>query len=249
MNQQQSPENVGMLYLAIIVIAAIFSLWWLGREWVIIPLIWLRLQECTLAFWVVTGLDKITGLWGWHLQHIAVSIHGYSQLLVPYLNVATAKKMSFEEFSGINNDVGSYVRYVVITILLFAAYLVYSRSETAKYRITHTMKSLRESEVVNWPQIQPILDLDLVKTDLNKGPWAMAQSPLGFCKKHKLIHKIDKDGYPVWGLYRDPATRLLTMQVGKQITDIDRLPIHTKALLVIFIARAVRKRKISDHFI
>ncbi len=38
-------------------------------------------------------------------------------------------------------------------------------------------------KVANWPQITPVLDLDLIKTDIDKGPWAMAMTPMQFCKR------------------------------------------------------------------
>jgi intracellular multiplication protein IcmP len=249
LNQQQNPDNVGFLYFVIILVALTLSLWWLGREWLVMPVVWLRIQECNVAYWFFLGLNKVTSLWGWNLHHVALSIQSYSINLEPFLSKSTAHKIAFHDFNQINNTVGSYVRYVVITVLLYLCYKIFTSSKIANYRITHTMKSLKSAEVTNWPQIRPVLGVDLVKADLNKGPWAMAQSPLGFCKRHKLVHRIEKSGYPVWGLHRDLAKRLLISQVGRQINNVERLPIHVKGLLVIFIARACRKRKVSDHFI
>ena len=127
--------------------------------------------------------------------------------------------------------------------------MVYKLSKASRYKTTYTMSSLKQAESSNWPQIKPVLGLDLVKADIDKGPWAMAQSPLDFCKQHDLVFQKEKEGYQVWGLHRAPALRVLTLQVGPRLSNLERLPIHMKALLVVFIARATRKRALSDKFL
>ena len=49
------------------------------------------------------------------------------------------------------------------------------------------MQSLMLQERGLWPQINAVSKLDLVAADINKGPWAMALTPMLFCKKFKLL--------------------------------------------------------------
>ena len=49
------------------------------------------------------------------------------------------------------------------------------------------MKTLKEHERNIWPHIIPVAKLDLVNTDIHKGPWAMATSPMNFAKRNNLI--------------------------------------------------------------
>ena len=42
------------------------------------------------------------------------------------------------------------------------------------------MNSLRNQENVNWKQVIPVSALNLTDEDIDKGPWAMAQTPMEF---------------------------------------------------------------------
>ena len=248
-SQQNNPDNMGLLYVALVLCAAVILLWVFGRQYVVYPVLWLRVQECHFAAFVCSHLDAVTSLFGWHIKHYAVEANQYAATLSEYLQKPYINKITIHEFQQANSTVGQYVRYPVMVLLLVLCWLVFSLSKSSRYNQAHTMKSLKQAEVENWPQITPVLGVDLVKADLNKGPWAMAQSPLAFCHSHNLLFPQEKNGYRVWGLHRDPAMRVLALQVGRQLTRIEQLPIHVKGLLVIFIGRATRKRKMADHFI
>jgi intracellular multiplication protein IcmP len=248
-SQQTNPDNMGFLYVSMILTAAVILLWFFGRAFVVQPVIWLRIQECHVASFFCSVLDPVTSIFGWHIKHYATEINSYITQLSYYSVQANADKIKLSEFSALNFKVGGIVRYPVIASLLIMCAMVYSLSKSSRYKQTHSMKTLKNLEASNWPQITPVLGVDLVKANLNEGPWAMAQSPLAFCHHHKLIFAQEKEGYRVWGLHRDPAMRVLSMQVGRQLIRIEQLPIHAKGLLVIFAARATRKREISDHFI
>jgi intracellular multiplication protein IcmP len=248
-SQQTNPDNMGFLYVVIILTVLVVLLWIFGRQWVVIPVTWVRVQECHLASFFCSTMDHVTTLFGWHIKHYATEADIYAKQLQAYLVRDNAHKIKLTNFFHINSTVGGYVRYPVMVFLAIFCLLVARLSKSSHYKQTHTMKSLKDLEVANWPQITPVLGVDLVKADLNKGPWAMSQSPLAFCHKHELISPKEKDGYSVWGLNRASAEQVLSMQVGRQLIRLEQLPLHVKGLLVIFAARASRKRKISDKFI
>ncbi len=248
-SQQTNPDNMGFLYVVIILTSAVILLWIFGRAWVVQPVVWVRIQECHLAAFLCSTLDYVTGLFGWHIKHYAADIDNYISQISFYSVKSNADTIKLAEFVALNFKVGNVVRYPVIVGLLIMCFLVYSLSKSSHYKQTHSMKTLKNLEVSTWPQIAPVLGVDLVKAKLNEGPWAMGQSPLAFGHKHELIFAKEKEGYRVWGLHRAPAMRVLTMQLGRQLIRLEQLPIHVKGLLVIFTARATRKRQISDHFI
>ena len=108
-------------------------------------------------------------------------------------------------------------------------------------------KILAKLESKNWPQITPVVNLDLIKTDIDTGPWAMALTPMQFCKRYKLLQEIkpvrqegmsrkDWDKIEVV-LKRGEANKLFAMQLGSLWMGVDKLPPHLKALFAAFAAR------------
>jgi intracellular multiplication protein IcmP len=248
-SQQNNPDNMGFLYLMIILTSAVLLLWFFARQWVVIPVFWIREQECHIAAFFCREFDFLTRIFGWHIKQHATAIDQYANAIHSYLVSDHAHKIPWDKFTAINSAIGRYARYPFMLLLLLFAALVYFLSKAARYKTTHTMKSLKHAEVINWPQIKPVINVDLVKADINKGPWAMSQSPLHFCKQHNLVFVKEKEGYQVWGLHRVPAASLLALQVGPRLGRFDQLPKYIKGLLVIFIARAARQRKLSDKFL
>jgi len=140
-------------------------------------------------------------------------------------------------------------KFIALLLLAFSVYLYFFHT-SSRFRQIYTMKSLRNVEHENWPEITPIMGMDLIKTPLMKGPWSMALTPIEFCKKHNLLTlKPDKEGKMTWHLLKAPAYRILTMQLGPLWSNPLKLPIHIQALIVIFTARAQRDRKIADQLL
>jgi intracellular multiplication protein IcmP len=108
------------------------------------------------------------------------------------------------------------------------------------------MKSLVELEKQNWPQITPVVGLDLLKQDVDKGPWASALTPMQFCKKNNLLEEykvIPKEGSRKdrgkieVALKRGLATKVFSLQLGPAWQGVNRLPPHARALFAAFAAR------------
>jgi intracellular multiplication protein IcmP len=109
------------------------------------------------------------------------------------------------------------------------------------------MKDLADLEKMNWPQITPVIGLQLDKKDIDKGPWAMALTPMQFCKRYKLLdeHKPQpREGMTrkEWNrievtLRRGQANRLFAIQLGAVWQGTKRLSPHGRALFAIFAAR------------
>jgi len=89
--------------------------------------------------------------------------------------------------------------------------------------------------------------LDLVKMDIDQGPWAMAMTPVQFCRKHKLLEEFrrgrqegvsrrDADRVEV-NLKRGEANKVFALQLGPKWEGYSRLPPYAKALFAAFVAR------------
>src|SRR3990167_7680599 len=78
----------------------------------------------------------------------------------------------------------------------------------------------------------------------------MAALPLDFCKRHDLLAwEEGKDRKKTWTLREGPAESLFVLQMGPLWKGSDALPIHIKALLVVFVARAQREHQVADDLL
>ncbi|OGT31851.1 MAG: hypothetical protein A3E87_02310 [Gammaproteobacteria bacterium RIFCSPHIGHO2_12_FULL_35_23] len=170
------------------------------------------------------------------------SLHLAKQIIITNDPVNLTEQQLF----FIANTVGNYLAIPVAIILLIFTFLLFRKSIGVRFRRIYTMKSLLKFENSNWPQTSPILDLDLITEDINKGPWAMAMTPMQFAKAHQLI-KVQKQTVQEGMLAKDikleailikpKALQLFTRQVGPMWQGVDALNMHTKALYAAFAAR------------
>ncbi|HAT2009989.1 TPA: type IVB secretion system coupling complex protein DotM/IcmP [Legionella pneumophila] len=164
--------------------------------------------------------------------------------------------VNWDQMVTVMRAVGDYMRYPVICILVVLAFVLYNSNVTLKYRKTYDMKSLRAQEQFNWPAIMPIVKEDLVSQDVNKGPWAMALTPMEFARKYNLLRKDDAlldNPVPgeemTAGIRRGDAKRVFTMQLGPYWDGFERCPPQAYALSAVFIARMNRDRDAANNIL
>jgi intracellular multiplication protein IcmP len=143
--------------------------------------------------------------------------------------------------------VGTYIRVPLMILMFVLAGVIYKGNAANVFRNTYSMKSLAEREYHNWPQISPVIGLDLVKTDIDSGPWAMAMSPMQFCKRYNLLQEVRPQRVEgmrrsEWDridvvLKRGETNRLFIMQLGGLWRGPDKLPQYARALFAAFAAR------------
>lgn len=168
------------------------------------------------------------------------------------------RNVAFTDLMNISNLVGDYYKYPVAITLGLLAVIVYFSQPTARYRRTYSMQALAAEEKKNWPQISPVVGLDLVKQDLTKGPWAMTLTPIEFAKRYNLVIQeriIPSDALLsnryqiVLSTKRGEAERIFSIQVGRLWVNPDQLNIQTQALFAIFAARINDAREASEAMI
>jgi intracellular multiplication protein IcmP len=216
-------------------------------------------------FWILVGTFAV-GWLVWHFAHeqIAMSVM-YVRLwearfislfvesassLVKTIEGTSPATMSFTDLANISTRVGDYLRYPIALLLGILTVIIYFSSATLRYKKVYSMRSLRTAEKENWPQITPVVNLDLVKEDINEGPWAMAASPMQFAKKHRLLQEervvsetdLLATEQVIATLRREEAYQVFALQIGRYWTSPEDLNIHTKALFAVFAARANRDR-------
>lgn len=210
------------------------------------------------AFWYVFKVQIIHFyflLKLWEIDFFSLFTHNLQDVRTYILSVDPAK-LNFDDVIKVGNAVGHYLRIPVVILIFVLALSIYFLNSTRLYKRTYSMTDLVKLEKANWPQITPIIGLDLDKKDIDKGPWAMALTPMLFCKRHNLLeeHKIQpKEGMTrkesnrlEVALKRGHANKLFSIQLGPLWQGVDKLPMHAKALFSVFAARYYSDSKAAE---
>ncbi len=230
----------------------------------------------TGVLWAIAGLFVMLGI-VWYVFKDQI-IAGYFTLKLWELDVlrlftssptiaqikstvqqAQVSTLTFEDMVTVGQIVGTYIRIPFTIILAVLAVIIYLGNSTRLFKNIYSMKSLAVCEKGNWPQISPVLSLDLVHTDIDKGPWAMAMTPVQFCKKNNLIEEYrrprqegslrrDGDRIEVM-LKRGEANKIFALQLGPKWEGVSRLPPYARALFAVFAARINADSKVAAQII
>jgi intracellular multiplication protein IcmP len=225
--QQQPGQDTGMGILW--AIAAIFALF---------GFIWYAFKNKIIGFYFTLKVYEINFLS--LFTHKLDDVKSMIQLTDP-------SKFTFQDMMKVGDAVGTYLRFPFVILLFALAFIVYFTNVTRVFKRTYSMKDLVHLEKTNWPQITAVADLDLIKTDIDQGPWAMAMTPMQFCKKNNLLeeHKRQmQEGMTrkEWNridvtLKRGQANKLFALQIGPLWQGADKLPPYIRALFAVFAAR------------
>lgn len=235
--QQDQGEGSGLLWI----IAAIFVfggiIWYVYKEHIISAYFHIKL-------WEINFIGLFTD-----------RLHDVRSFIV---NSNTAK-LTFKDVIKVGEAVGDIIRFPVVILIFALAFVIYFTNSTRLFKRIYSMGDLAELEKTNWPQITPVIGLGLEKQDIDKGPWAMALTPMQFCKRHKLLeeHKVPlKEGMSrkemnriEVSLKRGQANKVFAMQVGPLWQGIDKLPPYARALFAIFAARNQNDSKVSSDLL
>src|SRR3989338_862410 len=243
---QQADQTANFFWLIVLIIGSFLVLWWLDKKFVVMPIFWFRYYEIDFLQWLATTvwIPAATFL---HLPLPLPDLHALSSLK-NFIGTTDPAHATWKNFATINVLIGHWTRYLVMSILLILSAASYFRSG-AHFHHTYSMKTLRVVNEEMWPQIRPIADINLMKEDIDEGVWAMARTPLLFCKEHNLLSVTTTAGKKVWVVNQKASYRLISLQVGSLWTGLDALPIHVKAIALIFLARAMSQRPLSNRII
>lgn len=226
--QGQSDNSAGILWGTAAIFVFIGAIWYVFKKQIMAGYLALKLVEVNI-------LNSLTGNHYQSLQTLVISAK------------ANVGSLTLNDLLTIGTSVGNIIRYPFVILLFILAIAVYFGNTTRIFRRIYSMKSLSELEYHNWPQISPVIGLDLIKTDIDVGPWAMAMTPMQFCKRYNLLQEVRPErvqgmARSEWDrievvLKRGEANRLFIMQLGALWQGPDKLPPYARALLAAFAAR------------
>lgn len=237
--QQQSDNSLALLWGIGLCFAAAWLLWYFFHNQIAGFVLKLKIYEAYL----VAGF--------------ASSAQG----LVLRLQALSPAHLQASDLVNISMAVGHYLRYPVMAIMLIFALLIYNGRATLRFKKHYSMNTLVEAEKANWVQVTPVVRLDLVQTDIDTGPWAMALTPMQFAKQHRLIRleqvmptvatatTAASTHHLLVNLQREPARRAFVTQLGAYWQGVEYLPAPTRALFAVFAARAARDREAATRLL
>jgi intracellular multiplication protein IcmP len=246
-NGGQQGDSTSNLFWGIILIVILGLLaWWAWHTTLVTYLFYIKRVEYVAAVGFQDAYFVLVKYLHFPRPHMELSLEQWEL----FMQSTPASKVTLHEVSLLSHDVGVWFIVPSAAILLSCAYYLYFCDAMSRFTKEHSMKSLQKCAVKEWPQITPITQEDLVKAPIDKGPWAMAQLPLAFAQKHGFTHITrDKENKKRWAIDRVKAHRQFVLQVGALYKGVDALPIHLKAITVIFILRALHKRSEANKFI
>jgi len=228
--QPQSDNSLAPVWLTILLFVTLYIIWAVGHKYIVAMVFNLNvLQAKILSFFIDTS-------------ELSKNIY--------LMETIDPSSVSWGQMIDFTRSVSDYMRYPILVILVLFAFFLYKSNVTLKFRKVHDMKTLRAQEQYNWPAIMPVVKQDLVETDINTGPWAMALSPLEFARKYQLLKKDDvllDNPVPgqemTAGIRRGDAKRVFTLQLGPYWDGFEHCPPHVRALAAVFMARMNRDRE------
>lgn len=243
--QQQSGQDnsLDFLWAIALLIGGIILIWYFGKSYISTGVLYVRFYEIIAVNFV---LDLFTA--AMNFIGLSFSQSNLSELGV-YIRRNLGSEINFSDIANISTVIGNYTRYFFTLLTLLCAASLYFWGPTRRFRHIFDTKSLRNAEQINWPQITPVVKLDLVNTKLDDGPWAFALSPMNFCKKSNLLDIEEKGGKYSATLKRGAAYRVLSLQLGSRWVGVDALPMHLKALFAIFAMRINGDKKNAENLL
>jgi intracellular multiplication protein IcmP len=224
----QSDNSAALIWGVSALFATLIFIWWAFKKYIILIYLSIKSIETQLLNLVSNN----------HFAQLEQTIQAA---------LANPSTLVFSDLIKMGDGVGDWLRFPIVIMIFVLAVVVYLGNTTRFFTQIYSMRDFVKLEKQIWPQITPVVNLDLLKTDLDTGPWAMAMTPMQFCKKNKLLQEVRaerKEGMSRkdWDrveviLKRGEANRIFALQIGALWKGVDQLPPYARALFAIFAAR------------
>lgn len=243
--QNQTDQTANFFWLLVILAGFVLIMWWLEKPYIVATVFFIRHDEMSAIQYVMYAYNHLAG-WLSLPQFTTPQIDSWQHIIA----TSRASEITFGQVSQMSDTVGLWLRYPVMFILICLGIFMLLYNKASRFHHHYTMHALKKFEAQNWPQITPVLDINLLKKNVDEGPWAMAKLPINFCKENDLLELVlSVEGKKIWSLKMGSAERLFVLQMGPLWQGAQALPIHIKALLVMFAARAHRDEHVTENLI
>ncbi len=233
---EQRDTGTGLIWIMVGIAVLGAVIWFSGHTLIVSVFFKIKLFEISIVSFFTNALNNV-------------------RLMILQTNPASVSMNSLGAYAV---PVNEYLIIPFAIMLLLFSILLYSKSSVSRFKHFYTMKTLLALGTSLWPQTKPGLELDLIKQDIEKGPWAMALNPMEFAKRYRLLREktpdrvegqLKRESAVIVSLIQSRANRIFTMQLGKEWQGIGKLKPHARALYAAFAAKAARDSKVSHDFL
>jgi intracellular multiplication protein IcmP len=243
---QQSDQTSNLFWMIILVVILGGLAWWAWHSYIVQYIFDIKRVEYIAA----VGFQDLYFLLVKYLHFPLPPMYHNLEQWSYFMATTSPSNVTMAQVGELSHDIGIWFTVPSSIILCGLAYYLYFHDASSRFIKEYSMKSLQSCAMKEWPQITPITQQDLASAPLDEGPWAMAQLPIFFAKKHGFIMVgKDKEGKKRWLIDRVKAHRQFVLQVGSLYKGVEALPIHLKAIVVILVLRAMHKRPEANKFI
>lgn len=231
--QVSGQSSMDVLYISAFFVLLAAGLWYTQHPIIVKWFYWLKSKETDLVLWFFNAVEPF-------LSDFDISVPDLQALTVAQGEMLSSvpAEVSLKEMWKNGQVVGFYLAFPsIILAVLMVVYLGFF-SLKSRFNTIFSMKTLRETDREHWLHYNPVAKINLIDVDLDKQPWAVAQRPMDFCEKHKLLNHFTKDGRPAVEVNVQLAKRYFSLQMGPLWSGLDSLPPHAQALFAIFAAKA-----------
>lgn len=236
--QNSDSNDTAILWLPATLIVLSVVIWYFFHEQISHFFIIIKMLELKVMVALIRPVAQLLQLL--HLPSPDVQKMLAVEYTVSGSNLATISPASLIDLS---EYVGSFFRFPVIFLLMIMAGFLFFSPVAQRFKNIYSMASFRDAEHENWPQITPVKSINLLKTDIEKGPWAMAQRPIDFCLENELVDEKARAERGELVISYGSAFKVFALQLGSPWRGIRNCPIHVRALYAAFLAYASYERE------
>ena len=232
-NQNQQPNSgMDIIYIIGFFMAIFVAAWYFFHAVIVRYLFAFRLIQADLIKDVVSSVNAVLSVI--YLPTINLQDLNYA---IENISNADVTQVSYAQVAIVSGQVNGYLAIPsVLLAMLLCTHLVFFKA-SSRFKEKYSMTSLRSQEKVNWPEIVPVVNTNLIKTDIDKMPWNMSVQPIDFAKKYKILDRAIIDNKPGVEVNKGRAYEIFSSQLGRRWSNLKDFKIHELALFAVFAAR------------
>lgn len=239
--QGGQDRSLDFLWLISLFVVGIVLAWHFGNIHITKVILSVKLYEMLVVKFVLKYWSEFAKISNLYVPNLSDIDH-----VINVINASYGSYVEIEFLKNLNNIIGLYIRIPVTIMLSIFSICIYFGS-TNHFRRVYNMSLFKNEEQKNWPQISPVIKLDLIANSADDLPWAVSLDPMRFCKKYDLLQEErKKNGSIVVTLKKGIAYRVLSLQLGPQWINVQSLPDYLQALFAIFAARIDGNKKEAE---
>lgn len=219
-SQQKDTGELEVLWISVGLFLLVLAIFVMFRTQILSAILWIKYHELKLISYFIVNQD-FQGLAAW-------------------TDSQNPNRISFATLGLLSNEIGNTIKYPCIAVCTVFAVVIWVKHPESGFRDSESMETLSQKVKKTFPAINIVSGLDLAKTPIDEGPWAMGMTPIEFARHHKLIHRDPRTEKIVFDAFRTKI--IFTEQLGRPWQGVDALQDHEKALFAMFSAFVNYKR-------